>query len=258
MKRKIIVWTIMASIAISLCGCGNKTGDPYYDGKSREDIIVMHDALMDQMGELEVEYDELLTLYNGIQSESQPTAAISITGDGTGRETFNSFDNRIIFPKEVAYPDSGTTTSNGSINIINGISIVPGSNWVIKMVSSGIELEHPSGISGTIKVGSQHFIKTPEQLREEVFLPLFEEMPASNIVYSNITVGGSKFGAQAKSPTLIDGEDAFVRLGLIASGNNCVVFTFVYRGANDFAKDESITSLLNTISIFGAEVIAEQ
>ena len=259
MKKRLLAGLIAMIAAISLTGCGDNLNDgTAYSGLTREQVIQICDNLITQLDDKEAEYDNLYALYNGIQSESKPTTAIGITGDGTGRFTFNSFENKIIFPTHLEYPNSEFAIANGNISIVQGITITPSSNWIMKMNGTSIELEHPNGVSGTIKVAVQHYVYTPEQLQEQVYKEWFEQLPASNITYTNISIGGGRFGCQAASPTLIDGENAFIRCGLFASGDYCVEYTFVYRGNQDITKDESITSLLNTIKMNGQNVIIEQ
>ena len=256
-KRVICLLSMVAILSTTLCGC-NSSDNPLYDGKSREDIISMHDNLIAQYDKLQIDYDALNTMYNGIQSESAPTAAIGLTGDGTGRFTFNSVDSKIIFPASFIYPDAQQATANGNISIVQGVTISPSSNWVMKLNSATLELEHSSGISGTIKIGNMSKVYTSTELQTEVLSQWFLGLPPSDIIYSNITVDGNAYGCQAVTPTSIDSEDAYLRCGMFASGSMSVTYVFVYRGDKDINKDEAITSLLNSIDLGGANIIVEQ
>lgn len=258
MKKKIALALCAVVALMSLSGCKKQDDDPIYGGKSREEIIEMCNNLSQQLDMAQEEYDSLFELYNGIQSESKPTSSISITGDGTNRYTFNSIDGKIVFPKEFKYPGAEFTPGNGSMSIVQGIGIEPSANWVVRLNGSKMELEHASGISGTINVAIQNYTYSASQLQEEVFPNWFKELPASNIVYTNISVGSAKLGCQAVSPTLIDGEMAYIRCGMMAGSDRCIVYTFAYKGDKDITKDEAITNLLNTLTINGQTIIIEQ
>lgn len=258
-SRKIRAFAAVVAIA-ALTGCsgGNSDEAPFYRDKTRQELIDLCDEYTNNIADLQNQYDELYKLYNGIQSENKPSEAIGITGDGTGRFTFNSVDHKIIFPEELTYPGSVTITANGDVNIVQNVSISAGSNWVLKTGTASIELEHISGISGTIKAGAQYFMYTAEELRDNTIKPWFEKLPMSSITYSNISIAGQPLGCQAVSPTIIDGESAMIRVGLIAHGNNSLTYTFVYRGEQDASKDEIITQMLNTMMIDGLSVLIEQ
>lgn len=258
MKKKIALFMCVLAALMSLSGCKKQDDDPIYGGMSREEIIEMCNNLTQQLDVAQEEYNSLFEMYNGIQSESKPTSAISITGDGTNRYTFNSIDGKIVFPKEFKYPGAEFTPGNGSMSIVQGIGIEPSANWVVRANGSKMEFEHASGISGTINVATQSYIYSASQLQEDVFPLWFSELPAASITYTDISVGSARLGCQAVSPTLIDGEMAYIRCGMFASSDRCVVYTFAYKGDKDITKDEAITSLLNTITVNGLAVIIEQ
>ena len=258
-KKKLAAASALMVAIACLTGCGNHSDDPTYDGKSWEELVTMHKNLQITYDDLEVRYNDLDAMFQGLSNADSPTAAISVAGDGTNRLTFNSNDSRIIFPASFEYPGAETTTSTGSVSIVENASLIPGSNWISKINGSSLEIEHTSGISGTIKVGNQKSIYTAEELETTVLKPWFEGLPPSEISYSKIAVAGDNTkGCQAVTPTLIDSEDAYLRCGMFANKDLCVTYVFVYRGSQDVTKDESITSLMNTFKIYGADVIVEQ
>lgn len=258
MKRKLLSLLLISTLAMSmLVGCSDNV-EEQFKGKSKEEIISMYKDLETAYATLDTSYNDLYTLYNGIQSENSPTPAIGITGDGTGRFTFNSVDSKIIFPTTFQYPDSTQVAADGLINIVTNVTIQPGTNWIAKLNGTTLELEHSSGISGTIKVGSQNYMYSAEELQTQVLSQWFVGLPPSNITYSNISVGGNAYGCQAVTPTTIDSEDAYLRCGMFAEGNYSITYVFVYRGTKDINKDESVANLLNSLSINGVDIIIEQ
>ena len=259
MKRKLI--SVICTITLFsslLTGCAEK--DPL-NSYSKKEIIEMYNNLASNYDSLNAEYSDYKALTAGIQSENEVSSAISITGDGTGRFTFNSVDSKIIFPTTFQYPGSTATSGDGKVNIVNNVDITPTSNWICKINGSTLELENiSSNISGTIKVGEQTFIYDAEQLKTDVLSAWFEGLPPSQVTYSYIYIDGKPWGVQATTPTTIDSEDAYLRCGMLASetGGLCVTYVFVYRGSQNSDKDESITNLLNSMSLEGKTILVEQ
>lgn len=253
MKKKLVSITLIVALALTtLSGCG--VSDERFKGMSKNDIITQYQTLEAAYTEMTTKYSELETVLSGIQSEDAPTAAISITGDGTERLTFNSTDSKIIFPTAFQYPGSEQIAPSGSINIIKNISVSPASTWIFKLNGATLELEHSSGISGTIKVGEIQSQYDVNSLQSEVLSPWFEGLPPSSINYKDIFIGQTKFGVQATTPTMIDSEDAFLRCGMLGYGTYSITYVFVYRGEQDITKDESIVNVINSIDINGSKV----
>ena len=98
--------------------------------------------------------EELETLLRGIQTEDAPTAAISVIPDGTGRLTFNSIHDKIIFPVPFEYPNSTQAPATGSVKVTESITVVPSASWFFKLNGTSLELEHPLGVNGIIKAAT--------------------------------------------------------------------------------------------------------
>ena len=242
----------------SLAGCGGNSDDPL-SKMSKSELIEQCNSLQDRVIQLGDELDNLKRINAGIQSETEVTAAIDVTGDGTGRFTFNSIDSKIIFPVSFQYPNSTTVPGDGSVSIVNDVTITPTSNWISKLNGTTLELENTdSGISGTIKIGRQNYIFTSSDLKTQVLEQWFAELAPSQVNYTDITVAGQAYGIQATTPTTIDTEDAYLRCGMLATGNGyCATYVFVYRGKEDATKNESITNLLNSLKIGGSDIIVQ-
>lgn len=258
MKKAIVAILLGAMVFTGLTGCGSK--DPLQK-MSKTELIDLYNTTANELDKLGAEYEDYKSLTKGIQSENEITAAISITGDGTGRYSFNVVqDSKIIFPQEFMYPESTTVTGDGCINIVDGVTIRPSTNWICKLNGSTLELENTdAGISGTIKVGHQNNIYEVGKLKTDVMAEWFKPLPPSQVNYTNISVGKDAYGVQATTPTRIASEDAFLRCGMLAATDkHSIVYIFVYRGQEDSSKNESITSLLNSITLSGQEIIVEQ
>jgi hypothetical protein len=259
MRKKLLGLLLITSLTMTtLTGCGSGSGDEL-ESKSKAELIEMYNTLATNYDSLNAQFSDYRALNDGMQSENEVTAAISITGDGTGRFTFNSVDSKIIFPTAFQYPGSTATSGDGQVDIVNNISITPSSNWICKINGSTLELENTSSnISGTIKIGQQNYLYTAEELKTDVLSAWFEGLPQSQVNYTYIYVNNQPYGVQATTPTTIDSEDAYLRCGMLASDNYCITYVFVYRGSQSTDKDESITNLLNSIKILDQGIIVEQ
>jgi hypothetical protein len=259
MRKKLISLVLVSIMALtSLTACGSGEKDPLSE-YSKDQLIDMYNNLTSMYDSLNTEYNDYKTLTAGIQSESDITSAISITGDGTGRFTFNSVDSKIIFPTTFQYPGSTATSGDGKVNIVNNVTVTPSSNWVCKLNGSTLELENTSSnISGTVKVGQQSYVYSADELKTDVISAWFEGLPPSQVNYSYIYINNQAVGIQATTPTTIDSEDAYLRCGMLATEAYCVTYVFVYRGTQSTDKDESVTNLLNTMTISNKSVLVEQ
>ena len=257
MKKKALSLLLVSTmIILSITGCGAEQ-DPMLKMK-KTDIVTSYRSLESSYDELRKENEDLKTMYMGIQSEEAPTAAISITGDGTGRFTFNSVDSKIIFPSSFNYPGAEQSEADGSLSIVNGVTIKTGSNWISKLNGTSLELEHTGGISGTVKVGKVSAPYDAAYLQSDIIAPWLETLPQSTIKYTNIYSNGNMIGVQAATPTLIDSEDAYMIIGMMSMAQYSITYVFVYRGKEDANKAESILNMLNTIQIANAPVSVER
>lgn len=258
--HRVVGAALALSMACVLTGC-EKTGSgkyPEFDQYSFDQLAEYAIALRQDDEQVREQYNKLNELYKQSSGGSAPTSAISETGDGTGRFTFNSVDSKIIFPSTFEYPNSMRATGESSVKITDKVSIVPGQNWMFKIVNQTLDVESITGVSGTIKVGIQPSALTGDEIKNQVLAPWFEHIPAESINYSDIIINEGRYGAQAVTPTLISSEDAQLRCGMFAYGQTCVTYVFVYRGEKDITKDESITNFLNTVVIEEQTVRVEQ
>lgn len=249
MKRRIFSLILVAVMLFTLAGCGKKEGLEAY---SKEEIIEAYTSLSKKNTELQTKLSEMETLYNSLNIDSQPIAAIGYTGDGTGRLTFNSRDSMVVFPSTFQYPGSQQVKASGSISITDGVFVTPGTNWVNKLNGTTLELEHSNGISGTIKVGQVSTAFGADKLKDEVLKPWFESAGiADKVIYTNIFTDTSQtaVGVDASVAILIDSEDAYLRCGMACVNGKTVTYVFVYRSQQDIHKDESISNTVNNIKI---------
>lgn len=256
-KKARIALVLLIALALILVGCGKKNDGPFGD-LNKSELIVLATNQMDELNEAYTRIDEVEGLLRGIQDEEVPSAAISVMNDGTGRLTFNSFHNKIIFPTPFEYPGSTQISNTASVNITKSLKVAPTSNWALRLKGTELELEHSSGISGTIKAGMIKEMFPREPMQEEIFAPFFEELPPDTVKYSKLFLDDNWFGLQAMTPTFIDSEEAYLRMGMLGIGEQCFTYSFVYKGKPDAGKDEIVLSLLNTIEMFDQNLRVEQ
>lgn len=258
MKKKLLSISLVGVLVLStLTGCGS-TGDELKDEinkMSKSQLREGYYNLYQNYEQLTQDYTDLETVLHGIQNEEAPSAAIGITGDGTGRYTFNSTDSKIIFPVTFMYPEAEQVAPNGSISIVKDVSVGVNSNWIYKLTGSALELENSSGISGTIKVSKINYNYSSDEIQNEVLAPWFEELPPSELKYTKIFINNTDYGVQAKTPTMIDSEDAYLTCGMVGFGNYAITYIFVYRGQQDPNKDEAILATVKSITIGGNSLL---
>lgn len=257
MSKRVIKIVALALITMSLvtgCKGGEEGSVESMSKKELQNLVRTQWETMDQQEARILEVEEIL---KGQTTEEGPSAAISEMGDGTGRLTFNSIDGKIVFPSPFVYPGSTQAATSGRVNITNNLSILPTGSWALRVIGTTVELEHSSGISGTIKVGYVEELVPMEYFQEEIFSPMFEGHPAGNIVYNKLFLGDQNWGMDARTDTRIDEEPGYMRVGMLALGDTSFTYNFVYRGVQDTVKDEAILSLLRTIEMLGQPLSVE-
>ena len=257
-KRLVLAITVVMVVNLALTGCkGGSEKDPMLKQSKKELVETIYTQL-DEMGTLYEEIEEKETLLKGIQDEEMPSAAISSMNDGTGRLTFNSFRDMIHFPEPFDYPGSTQISNVTSVQLSNSLKITPTSNWTFKLIGTTLELEHVSGVVGTIKVGEITEVYKRDDLQEDVFTPFFGGFPPETIKYSKIFLDETWRGLQAMTATTVDNEPAYLRAGMVGLGGQSFVYMFLYDGEKDDEKDEIIQNILKTTKMSGQEIRIEQ
>ena len=257
-KTMLAVTSLIAISAVSLVGCGkDEEKDPLLSF-SKKELIELANGQMDEIDGLYIQLDEKDELLRGIQEEEVPSSAITEMGDGTGRLTFNSFQDMITFPVPFEYPGSTQISNTASVNITQNLNIAPTTNWSMKFTGTELQLEHSSGISGVIKAGHIRDVTDRDTMKEEVFQPFLAELPPDTVKYSKLFLDENWWGLQAMTPTFIDEEEAFLRVGMVGMGEQCFTYTFVYKGKQSAEKDETVLTLLKTVKLFNQNLRIEQ
>lgn len=252
MKRRIAIALLSVALigtTISLSGCGGEENELMK--YSKEDLVLM---VENQKGELENSNNRILELegmLKGLQIEDTKTPAISTFGDGTGRLTFNSINDKIVFPVPFQYPNATQAPNSAFIGISGSVSVKPANNWLMKLDGTTLNLNHTSGIEGRITVSNITEGIVITELQTEVFTPFFKDFPPETINYSKTFLDADWCGMQADTGTTINKEPAIIKCGMLANGSTQITYMFLYNGERDSAKDEMITSLLNTMSVDG-------
>ena len=246
MKKKFIACILTASMITSiLYGCG-QSDDPVQN-LSKAQLVEEYKKLEAQYNATMDQYDTLNKMYNANTNTDNPTSEISVMGDGSGRLTLNSIDSSIIFPESFQYPGTTPVAATGKLDIIENVSVTPGTNWILKMNGSSLEMQHTGGISGTILVGSIPSNYDVNQLQYDVLDPWFQTLGVTPL-YKEIFIQKYPYGVQASAPIMIDSESAYLRCGMVGYAGISLIYIFVYRGPQDSIKDESVMSVINSIA----------
>lgn len=252
-KRLIYTIAIGLLVSLSISGCSK---DPFAK-LSKGELVRLANQNTATIEDNEVRIDELETLLRGIQEEDGPTASISTIDDGTGRLTFNSIDGKIVFPTPFEYPGSTQAANTSSINITKTISVAPTKNWTAVLNGTTLELNHTNGVTGLIKAGAINEMYDRDQMQTEIMGKFFEGFPPEKITYSKLFLDDQCWGIEAKLATTIDSQPSYLRCGMLGLGEESFVYMFVYEGDKDAGKDETITSLLKTMTMLGQSLRVE-
>ena len=252
-KKKLISLVGCCLLGITLVGCSN---DPL-SKLSKKELIALANQQTADLTDKDVRIEELETLLKGVQEENGPTSAISTIDDGTGRLTFNTINGKIMFNPPFEYPNSTQASNTSSVNITDTLSISPTSNWYMVLTGTSLELSHTNGINGVIKAGSILETYDRDKLQEEVMNKFFANFPPEKITYSKLFLEDQCWGIEAKLPTTVDENPAYLRCGMLGVGEQCFTYMFYYSGEQDPAKDETIVSLLKTVKMLGQQLRIE-
>lgn len=255
MKNRVFkVLTVISLVcAMTLSGCGKSSDD--LESKSKEELIELCEYYLDCYTEASLELDDAKLLLETIQGYSSTGPSFSAMTIENNKLSFNSYDSKIIFPKEFNYPGATETAANTLVRVTDLVSINPGTNWIMKLSGSTLEMEHTTNISTMIKIGEFEELYDRNKLKEEVMMPWFEDISSSVVKYSTIFVSGDNWGIQAQAPIQIDGEDAYLVCGIVGFAETSITYVSTYRGKQDINKDGTINSLINSIMIGGNNLV---
>lgn len=256
-KKNIIACILLNSILVlTLSGCGKNESE--LSKMSKSELIEQCETLEELYNELDMQYSNLKANMDEYEQDGEFVEAITTTGDGTGRFTFNSNDSKIIFPSSFTYPGSTAIVPDGKIDITSTVSVKPASTWITKINGASLELESTdSSISGTIKVNGIEENLDSNTLKTDVLSPWFESIANKKVVYTDIFIKGNTLGEQAEVPILINSENAYLICGMASYDSEALTYVFVYRGDEDSNKNLIIKELLNTIKINNAEFLIQ-
>lgn len=258
-SKKALALMLVAVMLLSMTACSNDENKDPLLSESKQTLV---DMINSQNNELIGLYENKTMLEDRlkeIQEEKGPTPGIEVIDDLTGKKTFTTVNDTIAFPTELKYPGSTQAPNTTSLNISEAVRIRPTANWICQMDGTTLELNHSSGISGKITIGTldREAQKTLASSLEEYMSAWFTELPAGTIKYSRLYLKDDWFGLDATSNTNIDAEAANLRCGLLGFGDVSMQYMFVYKGDKDVAKDEVILSLIKTMEIWNVPLSVE-
>lgn len=260
MKKRLFSLMLVTAIIMSSAGCGNKAekveGD--YNTYSKDELIEEVNFYKDNYSALEEQNAEMRELIKAVDGEAEKSTAISKVGDGSDRLSFNSINNEIVLTDAFKYPGSTQVNPDGFLAITSNVICKPTSNWVCKLDSTKLEVEHKSsGISGVISVGTITEMYTIEELRDYVMKDWLSKIPIDNIKNSTMYINTLSCGVMARGTTLINEEDAVIKCGMVSDGSMTVALMFTYKGSIDANKEEIVDSLISTLELNGGQLTIE-
>lgn len=254
--KKLAALIIIGASVISMTGCGESKEDPLMS-KSKEELVELCNELQGNYSTVLNNYNSLQAKLDGIYSDGQVNPGITVVGDGSGKMTLNSVNEEIVFDTPLVYPESSTVKGDGFTTIVSGVTISARDLWISSIKNNTMELEHSSGISGTISVDSVDYYMSEGTIRDNVISPWLATFTDENVFYDNIFINSEVNGTQGKCTFLIDERTATIKCGVMVYGQMAISYVFVYDGEYDGVKDEITKNLLNTITIYGEQITVE-
>ena len=253
--KKVLVVSLVLVMSLSLVACGN-SDDPL-SKYSKQDLIRYAHSIESDVDKLNDMVDDLNQKLVGVYGEDERLAAITEFSDGTGRKTLHSVDGKVELPATFSYPNSHQGYSTALIQLGNGMTIRPSSNWEVQLNGSEITLHHAvEDINGLIVVGgidtSKELVKAEEL--KDVIAKFFEEMPPVTVSYSRIYYDTNWCGEDAKASTFIDEDEAQIRCGMLRYGELSIIYMFEYKGTQNSSKDELVLNTLQSLSVSGVNI----
>lgn len=278
MRKKIL--SLCVTVALVCTGCGDKGDTIKLDESqiqaneaeqiteisiedpleklSKEELVEAVHTMEKQLEAAYIDGDTAKAKLDALTKQEISTEDIKAVGNGSKEgETVTSFNNRILFENPLAYPGATEAANNGSVNISEKVKIKPSSNWILKLGSASLDLEHTSGISGSIKVGNIEEVYDKDKLIEDVMSPCFKNFPEGKVEYKSIFLDDICWGVQGSLGLLIDNEESELICGVLGFGDISLIYTFCYKGEQSEEKDEAISLILNSVEVNGQKLRVE-
>jgi hypothetical protein len=276
MKKKVVALMLLVTIVgTSLVGCGAKANSDEeaspYDSMSKKELLASCKELESELDEAYSDYDELQSAVTGAGLISDNLPNITDIGDGTNRLTFQTVDDVITFNSDFVYPESTEAANTSDVEVSENLSFKPYENWYIQQKGSTTELYHLANISGKVSIGNienssgMYYVTeeensnygwndtslTPEIIKERVVGPWLKGLAnVGDIQYSELYLDTTVVGIQAKTTTLVDGQEAHIKVGMFDTrrGEACQ-YVFLYEGAYDSLKEEHEDLLIHSFQV---------
>lgn len=252
--ERLAVVLMLGTVLVS--GCGNANSDELMKEK-KENLVTMYRTMESEYNNLSSEYDKLQAKVDDMYKNEELNPGITSLGDGSGDLTLNSVSNRVEFNSPLEYPESTTVSTSSAIDIVTGVTVVARDNWITRLSNSTLELQHSSGISGSINISNVSEYMQDGTVKDDVLTPWVSQIATENVEYTNIFVDDDIWGAQAKAPILVDGQNGRMVCGVVPYGSYVATYIFVYDGDIDGTKEELIKNVLNSVNMFGENIVVE-
>lgn len=243
--NKSILKIVLLIIIICLSGCG---------GVSKSDLEFENNQLNAEISTLKTEVDKLNSTLKALSSDGSVKPAVSNINAKSDKQTFNKLADKVVFTTPLEYPDSSQAPNNAKFSLSNNVSVTPTNNWLMVSDGTSLEMNHPAGIHGVIRV-----VKIQKQLKNELLEERLQEFikqfpKDSSISYGDIFLDNYCSGKYADTMTTVDGKKAIIRVGMVGAANTGALYAFYYDGEQDKIKDELIDNIIKSIDINGLKV----
>lgn len=246
MNKKSIVFTVITVILliiIIISSLGKKNDN----GATANEVIQQNEALDRVIREYEEKISSLENTLKALTGELK--TAIGSIDDGSNKKTFNTINDKIVFPKPFEYTGSTQASNTSSVNLATNVSIAPSNNWLIKLEGAGAKFSHPNGIEGEVVIGNIIQAIGHDKVQSEVLEPFLKGIPKGNVVYGKLFLDDNPWGSYANAEIIVDNEPGMLKIGALGIANTSIVYMFYYSGQQDDTKNELIDVMLRTMKV---------
>ncbi len=181
----------------------------------------------------------------GLQITEQTPQTSLYTLEGASVPTFQTIEDKIVFPNRLMLPASSDDANNSFIQLGSTFKFMPSNNWVVRMQGTTMEVSHPSKISGSLRAVKIKDL-VPEESMQDLLKGFFNNFPATNIQYRKVFLADRLAGLIAFANIEIDGKPNVVNVGFVQRGDFAVIKLFVFEDDETGVQQELIDLLISS------------
>lgn len=228
-------------LSLVLSGCDNKELE-----EAQKQISVLteeRDSLSLQLQDM----SEQLTSLQGIDTET--TTSITSYSTVANVNTVEDVSAKIQVDGLLEYSGSFQAPNTASINLLETATIIPSSNWSVRIDGTTSYYSHPSGVNGVIKMSNITNEVDEIYYQSDFIDPFLKALPSDGVKTTRIYVDTKYAGLSTETAITQNENPAILKFGVFGRGTTSCVYCFYYDGKKDVTKSELIDGLIKSMTI---------